>query len=69
MFDILEKIFSDFVKKNNYNEYILSFSMDDSTDIIDNNIIKIYNYLCEINSEFFKNKKDMYYTILKNNII
>lgn len=69
MFDILEKIFSDFVKKNNYNEYILSFSMDDSTDIIDNNIIKIYNYLCEINSEFFKNKKDMYYTIPKNNII
>ena len=69
MFDILEKIFSDFVKKNNYNEYILSFSMDDSTDIIDNNIIKIYNYLCEINSEFFINKKDMYYTIPKNNII
>ena len=69
MFDILEKIFSDFVKENNYNEYILSFSMDDSTDIIDNNIIKIYNYLCEINSEFFKNKKDMYYTIPKNNII
>lgn len=69
MFDILEKIFSDFVKKNNYNEYILSFSMDDSTDIIDNNIIKIYNYLCEINSEFFTNKKDMYYTIPKNNII
>ena len=69
MFDILEKIFSDFVKKNNYNEYILSFSMDDSTDIIYNNIIKIYNYLCEINSEFFKNKKDMYYTIPKNNII
>ena len=69
MFDILEKIFSNFVKKNNYNEYILSFSMDDSTDIIDNNIIKIYNYLCEINSEFFKNKKDMYYTIPKNNII
>ena len=69
MFDILEKIFSDFVKKNNYNEYILSFSMDDSTDIIDNNNIKIYNYLCEINSEFFKNKKDMYYTIPKNNII
>ena len=69
MFDILEKIFSDFVKKNNYNEYILSFSMDNSTDIIDNNIIKIYNYLCEINSEFFKNKKDMYYTIPKNNII
>ena len=69
MFDILEKIFSNFVKKNNYNEYILSFSMDDSTDIIDNNIIKIYNYLCEINSEFFTNKKDMYYTIPKNNII
>ena len=69
MFDILEKIFSDFVKENNYNEYILSFSMDDSTDIIDNNIIKIYNYLCEINSEFFINKKDMYYTIPKNNII
>ena len=69
MFDILEKIFSDFVKENNYNEYILSFSMDDSTDIIDNNIIKIYNYLCEINSEFFTNKKDMYYTIPKNNII
>ena len=69
MFDILEKIFSDFVKKNNYNEYILSFSLDDSTDIIDNNIIKIYNYLCEINSEFFTNKKDMYYTIPKNNII
>ena len=69
MFDILEKIFSNFVKENNYNEYILSFSMDDSTDIIDNNIIKIYNYLCEINSEFFKNKKDMYYTIPKNNII
>ena len=69
MFDILEKIFSDFVKKNNYNEYILSFSMDNSTDIIDNNIIKIYNYLCEINSEFFTNKKDMYYTIPKNNII
>ena len=69
MFDILEKIFSDFFKENNYNEYILSFSMDDSTDIIDNNIIKIYNYLCEINSEFFKNKKDMYYTIPKNNII
>ena len=69
MFDILEKIFSDFVKKNNYNEYILSFSMDNSTDIIDNNIIKIYNYLCEINSEFFINKKDMYYTIPKNNII
>ena len=69
MFDILEKIFSNFVKKNNYNEYILSFSLDDSTDIIDNNIIKIYNYLCEINSEFFTNKKDMYYTIPKNNII
>ena len=69
MFDILEKIFSNFVKENNYNEYILSFSMDDSTDIIDNNIIKIYNYLCEINSEFFTNKKDMYYTIPKNNII
>jgi len=69
MFDILEKIFSNFVKENNYNEYILSFSMDDSTDIIDNNIIKIYNYLCEINSEFFINKKDMYYTIPKNNII
>ena len=69
MFDILKQIFSDFIKENNNNEYILSFSMDDSTDIIDNNIIKIYNYLCKLNSEFFNDIKDMYYKIPNNNII
>ena len=69
MFDILKRIFSDFIKENNNTEYILSYFMDDSTDIIDTNIIKIYNYLCKINSEFFTDKKNMYYKIPKNNII
>ena len=69
MFDILEQIFSDFIKQNKNTVYILSYSMDSSTDIKDETNIKTYNYFGELNSEFFSNKKYIYYTIPKDNIV
>ena len=55
MFDILEPIFTKFIKENNNSNYILSYYMDNSDDIIDEKIIDIkpYTYFGEINSEFF----------------
>jgi hypothetical protein len=69
MFDILERIFSDFIKQNKNTVYILSYSMDSSTDIKDETNIKTYNYLGELNSEFFSKKKYIYYAIPKDNIV
>lgn len=71
MFDILEPIFTKFIKENNNSNYILSYYMNNSEDIKDEKIIDIkpYTYFGEINSEFFSKKKYSYFKIPKDNII